>query len=145
MQIERLLTKHIAFLLQRSRSTAKLQRSRRGYIPRDPEGDYVKVAATQEGSANCWTPEHLEGEDYSERKQKAGERFVLKHVICLHYPEDLHLLYCKRLSVLKENKSQNYFSVLGYAHSTDKISQYYLKAKTSSKSHQKLIKANVYI
>lgn len=66
--LERVLKKHMACLLQRSRSNAKAQRSRRGYIPRDPEGDCVKVAATQEGRANCWTPDHLEGEAHSERK-----------------------------------------------------------------------------
>lgn len=70
LQTGRLLTKHMACLLQRSRSAAKPPGSRRGYIPRDPEGACVQVAAAGEGSANCWAPEHLEGAAHSEGKQK---------------------------------------------------------------------------
>lgn len=61
MHMERLLTKHMSCLLQRSRSTAKPGRSRRGYIPRDPEGD-CEGCCNPGSSASCWAPEHLEGE-----------------------------------------------------------------------------------
>lgn len=61
MHMERLLTKHMSCLLQRSRSTAKPGRSRRGYIPRDPEGD-CEGCCNPGSSASCWALEHLEGE-----------------------------------------------------------------------------------
>lgn len=74
MQTERLLAKHMACLLQRSKSTAK-PRSRRGYIPRDPEGDCVKVAATQEGSANCSRASGRRGSFWKERENRGKTCF----------------------------------------------------------------------
>lgn len=68
LQTGRLLTKHMACLLQRSGSPAKPPRSRRGYIPRDPEGACVQAAAAGEGSTKCWAPEHLEGAAHSTGK-----------------------------------------------------------------------------
>jgi len=74
----------MACLLQRSRSTAKPQGSRRGYIPRDPEGDCMKAAAAQEGSANCWTQSIWKERLILKGNRKQGEDLFSKLLfICI--------------------------------------------------------------
>lgn len=83
MHMERLLTKHMARLLQRSRSTAKPRRSRRGDIPRDPEGD-CEGCCNPGSTESCWAPKHLEGELILKGNRIQGEDLFSKLLfICI--------------------------------------------------------------
>lgn len=83
MHMERLLTKHVSCLLQRSRSTAKPGRSRRGYIPGDPEGD-CEGCCNPGSRASCWAPKHLEGERIPKGNGMQGDDLFSKLLfICI--------------------------------------------------------------
>lgn len=77
--MERLLTKHMShvLLVAEEQMQAKPQRSRRGYIPRDPEG-HSEGCSNPGSSVSCWAPEHLEGELVLKGKRMQGEDLFSK-------------------------------------------------------------------
>lgn len=103
MHMERLLTKHMACSFQRSRSAAKPRRSRRGYIPGDPEGD-CEGCCNPGSSASCWAPEHLEGELILKGNRIQGEDLFSKHLFMCTIRKTC--IWCILMGCLCSNKTE---------------------------------------